>query len=54
MIHKTTDNEYSELLARLSSIPLTTKVIKKNTYTQKQESKNLFEDLMEINGEATW
>lgn len=49
---KTTDKEYAELLARLAAVP--TQQTERRTYTQSQERKHLVDDLIAINGEATW
>ena len=48
----TTDRDYADLLARLHAIPA--QQPERRTYTQAQERERLVEDLIEINGEATW
>ena len=48
----TTDLEYSALLAHLNSIPAQQPV--RRSVTAKQEQVNLFEDLFNKDGEATW
>lgn len=51
VIH-TTDKDYANLLARLYAIPATQP--QRREVTQAQECARLIEDLMAINGEATW
>ena len=48
----TTDREYADLLARLAVIPA--QQPERRTHTRAQERAHLVEDLIEINGEATW
>ena len=48
----TTDKDYADLLARLNAIPAPQP--ERRTYTQAQERAQLFEDLLEANGEAPW
>ena len=49
---KTTDKDYADTLARLYDIPATQP--QRREVTQAQERSRLVEDLMVINGEATW
>ena len=49
---KTTDKDYADTLARLYVIPATQP--QRREVTQAQERARLAEDLMAINGEATW
>lgn len=49
---KTTDKDYADTLARLCAIPVTQP--QRREVTQAQERTRLVEDLMQINGEATW
>ena len=49
---KTNDKDYVDTLARLYAIPATQP--QRRETTQAQERARLAEDLMEINGEATW
>ena len=53
-MHKTTDNQYSSLLDRLSRIPVITPELAKKQYSVKQEKQMLYDDLIAENGEATW
>lgn len=48
----TTDREYADLLARLAVIPA--QQPERSTYTKAQERAQLVDDLIKINGEATW
>lgn len=48
----TTDREYADLLLRLNAVPA--QQPERRTYTQNQERAHLVEDLIKINGEATW
>lgn len=48
----TTDKDYADTLARLYAIPATQP--QRREVTQAQERDRLVEDLMVINGEATW
>ena len=49
---KTTDKEYADTLARLHAIPATQP--QRSEVTQAKKRARLVEDLMAINGEATW
>lgn len=49
---KTTDQQYADLLARLSAIPA--KAPQKREMTRQQEREWLAEDLMAECGEAVW
>jgi hypothetical protein len=49
---KTTDRDYADLLARLAAVPA--QQPERRTYTKPQERAHLVEDLININGEATW
>ena len=49
---KTTDKDYADLLARLYTIPAAQPKLRETTLTQ--ERARLVEDLIVINGEATW
>ena len=49
---KTTDKDYADTLARLYAIPAAQTQRRENTLAQ--ERARLVEDLMAINGEATW
>lgn len=51
---KTSDNEYLNLLDRLNRIPVIVPELAKKQYSVKQEKQMLYEDLIKINGEATW
>lgn len=48
----TTDKDYADTLARLYAIPVTQPQRKETT--QAQDRARLVDDLMAINGEATW
>lgn len=48
----TTDKNYADLLVRLNAIPATQP--KRSETTLAQERKWLFEDLLAMDGEATW
>jgi len=48
----TTDKDYADTLARLYAIPATQP--KRRETTQAQECARLIEDLLEMDGEATW
>ena len=48
----TTDKDYADTLARLYAIPVTQ--TQRRETTQAQQHARLVEDLMDINGEATW
>ena len=48
----TSDRDYADLLVRLAAIPA--QQTERRTYTPAQERERLVEDLIEINGEATW
>lgn len=48
----TTDKDYADTLARLYAIPATQS--QRRETTQAQERKWLFEDLLAMDGEATW
>ena len=48
----TTDKDYADTLARLYAIPATQP--QRREVTQAKERARLVEDLMAINGEATW
>ena len=52
MTHNTTDKDYADMLARLYAIPATQP--QRREVTQAKERKHLVEDLIAINGEATW
>lgn len=52
MQHKTTDNEYSSLLDRLSRIPVILPMQVKRSLSVKQQKEYLYEDLLKENGEA--
>lgn len=52
MAEATSDKDYADLLARLQAVP--TQQPERQTYTQDQQRAHLVEDLIEINGEATW
>ena len=52
MTQHTTDKDYADTLARLYAIPETQP--QRREVTQAQERARLVEDLMAINGEATW
>lgn len=49
---KTNDKDYADTLARLYAIPATRP--QRREVTQAQERARLVEDLIAINGEATW
>ena len=49
---RTTDKDYADTLARLYAIPSTQP--QRRETTQVQERARMVEDLMAINGEATW
>lgn len=49
---KTSDRDYTDLLARLAATPALQP--ERRSLTQAQERKNLFEDLLDMVGEATW
>ena len=49
---KTTDKDYADMLARLYAIPATQPQRRETTLAQ--ERARLVEDLIAINGEATW
>lgn len=49
---KTTNKDYADLLARLYTIPATQPQRRETTLAQ--ERARLVEDLIAINGEATW
>ena len=49
---KTTDKDYADTLARLYAIPATQPQRRETTLAQ--ERARLVEDLIAINGEATW
>lgn len=51
-VHKTSDLEYSALLAHLNAIPALLPV--KRSMTRAKEQEVLFEDLFNKDGEATW
>ena len=51
---KTSDNEYLNLLDSLNRIPVIVPELAKKQYSVKQEKQMLYEDLIKINGEATW
>ena len=48
----TTDKDYADTLARLLAIPATQP--QQREVTQAQERARLFEDLLAMDGEATW
>lgn len=48
----TTDKDYADTLARLYAIPATQS--QRRETTQAQERARLFEDLLAMDGEATW
>jgi len=48
----TTDNDYADTLVRLNAIPATQP--KRRETTQAQERARLIEDLLAMDGEATW
>lgn len=48
----TTDKDYADLLARLAAVPATQP--ERRSLTQEQARAWEFEDLMNVNGEATW
>ena len=48
----TTDKDYADLLARISAVPV--QQPETRSLTREQERTWKFEDLIEINGEATW
>jgi len=48
----TTDKDYADTLARLNAIPATQP--KRRETTQAQERARLIEDLLAMDGEATW
>ena len=52
MTHTTTDKDYADMLARLLSIPATQPQRRETTLAQ--ERARLFEDLLAMDGEATW
>ena len=51
---KTSDNQYFSLLEQLNRIPVIAPELAKKQYSAKQEKQMLYEDLIKINGEATW
>lgn len=53
-MQKTTDNDYSSLLARLNRIPVIIPALQKKTCTAKKQKVRLYEDLLKENGEAGW
>lgn len=53
-MQQTTDNQYFSLLDHLNRIPVIVPELAKNQYSVKQEKQMLYEDLIKINGEATW
>lgn len=48
----TADKDYADMLVRLNAIPATQP--QRREATQARERARLIEDLMAINGEATW
>ena len=48
----TTDKDYADMLARLHAIPATQQ--QRRETTQAQERARLFEDMLAMDGEATW
>jgi hypothetical protein len=50
----TSDLEYSLVLARLYAIPVNPGFKSRKELTVNQQNKRLYEDLLEVSGEATW
>ena len=48
----TSEQDYADLLARLNSLPA--QQPQRHSLTRQQNLQWLFEDLIDINGEATW